>query len=112
LHRVVQIPWQDWDAGNPEPASYPAGGEPENYLLRRKHSESAASTIPPLFERYVQDTPGLQSEGMRFNAKRWNGNDIARASNWGHIFVTERLARWLVNEVPMWVSLAPAASDA
>jgi len=46
--RVVKIDWHEWDVEAEEPSQYPAGGEPENYILKRKHSATAANELPPL----------------------------------------------------------------
>ncbi|MEO0761413.1 MAG: hypothetical protein AAFZ09_06335 [Pseudomonadota bacterium] len=47
--RCVRLAWQDWDLEAEEPRCYPAGGEPENYILRRKHVPELADALEPLF---------------------------------------------------------------
>ena len=41
LARIVNLAWHEWDLTSDHPAKYPAGGEPENYVLGRKDSEAA-----------------------------------------------------------------------
>jgi hypothetical protein len=41
-HRIVRLDWHNWDKDAHEPVSYPAGGEPENYILGCKHSPEVA----------------------------------------------------------------------
>ncbi|MEM6421786.1 MAG: hypothetical protein AAF698_04285 [Pseudomonadota bacterium] len=47
--RCVKLAWEEWDLDADEPQRYPAQGEPENYVLGRKHSPNTAAALPPLF---------------------------------------------------------------
>src|SRR2546422_903508 len=55
--RVPQIDWRAWDPYGSEEMKYPAGNEPENYILRRKHSPAAAKALGELWELRFQ--PGI-----------------------------------------------------
>jgi hypothetical protein len=61
LKRIVQLDWRSWDLQAEEPPKYPAGGEPENYILGRKHNPRIASEVGPLWEVVIDallDDPG------------------------------------------------------
>jgi hypothetical protein len=62
VRRVVPVMWEQWDSSADDPREYPAGGEPENYLLRRRHSTQAASGLPTLHEMHIPETSGLQPQ--------------------------------------------------
>lgn len=105
--RVVSLAWHEWDPGAEEPRLYPAGGEPENYILKRRHSAELCSQLPTLWELAVPDAPGLQRGGGAFDPSHYSGQDICRASRFGHLFVSDRLASWLQSNLGPWVSLHP-----
>ncbi len=44
--RVVRLDWRRWDLTAAEPARYPAGGEPESYIEKRKHEPELAVIRP------------------------------------------------------------------
>jgi hypothetical protein len=108
LARVVKLDWHRWDANADEPAEYPAGGEPEHYLTKRRHSPSVCSQLPTLWELFVPDLLGLQLEDGAFDPSLYSGQDICRGSRWGHIFVSDRFGAWIQTNLAPWVSLRPA----
>jgi hypothetical protein len=69
--KAVKIGWREWDMSTDAPKVYPAGSEPENYILRRKHNEVVCSEIPPLW-----NVNGSKIVGP-FNdwASQWNDGD-------------------------------------
>jgi hypothetical protein len=59
--RIVRLDWSHWDRTAKEPLTYPPGGEPENYLERRKHDPALADQLGTLWEvliRHTVDDPG------------------------------------------------------
>jgi hypothetical protein len=56
--RIVDLDWQSWPPG-PNPAKYPAGGEPENYVLGRKHNPSVADALGNLWELTAESGASL-----------------------------------------------------
>jgi hypothetical protein len=112
IGKVVDIPWERWNADSEEPEIFPAGGEPENYILKRAHSPAVASALPALREVVVPDTPGLQMEGGAFDHSKYSGQDWARGSKWGFTFVSDRLTDWLRKEVPEWIIVEPVTRAA
>lgn len=55
--RIVRLDWRSWDLSAAHPAFYPPGGEPENYILGRKHNAALSEAIGPLW-RLVAEAPG------------------------------------------------------
>lgn len=95
--KIVDIPWTDWDPLK-EPPRYPAGGEPENYILRRKHNERLAGLMPDLWELAVPEgganvgrVSGCKSAKLILFENTWNKADAFRVKkhpSW--IFFTQR----------------------
>ena len=102
--KIVKLNWESWDQSADEPGEYPAGGEPENYILKRKHSQETSDELGSLWEVALPDVEGLQKEGGAVNATKYQGQDICRASRWGHIYISDRVRVWLENNYGEWVS--------
>jgi hypothetical protein len=49
-NRIIDIPWHTWDRKARLPAQIPASGEPEEYILDRKHSQIVATQMEELWE--------------------------------------------------------------
>src|SRR5919204_782761 len=43
--RIVRLEWERWDRTADEPEEYPETGEPEDYILGRRHSPQLAKQI-------------------------------------------------------------------
>jgi hypothetical protein len=54
--RIVRLDWSDWDRTAKEPPTYPPGGEPENYVGRRKHDPALADQLGTLWEVIIHKT--------------------------------------------------------
>jgi hypothetical protein len=92
LTRIVKYPWHEWDLDAKDPAKYPSAGEPENYVLKRKHSPELASAMQ-IIELVVDqiepaeslpDDRDLIRRGSRLLAS-------ARAREW----MAQRWDRWI-----------------
>jgi hypothetical protein len=108
LTKVVRLDWSDWDRDG-DPPIYPAGGEPENYILRRKHDAALAAEMPPLWAWKVKQTPGLQVLGG-FNIRRHlhPGTDVAASG--ACVWVSDRVKAWLEHRVGDWLGFRPVQS--
>jgi hypothetical protein len=106
--KIVAIDWEHWDPMAEEPATYPAGGEPENYLLRGRHSRDAVQRMPELHELRVVVTPGLQREGGAVETSLYVGQDFSRGHQCGHIYVSKRAKDWLEGVAGEWVTFRRA----
>jgi hypothetical protein len=96
--RIVLIDWRDWDLAAPEPDRLPASGEPENYILGRKHSPALAEQIGPLWEVYAEKT--LEE----------SKNDFARAPGYHRlsgsgVVVSDHARKWLLANAAEWVRI-------
>jgi len=88
--RIVRVDWRHWDRTKSDPERYPPDGEPENYILRRRHNAALAHEIGPLWE-VVIDTDG---DG--------ESRDVVRTST-GRIFVSEAGREWLAHNAGEWL---------
>ena len=94
LIKIVKIDIEHWDWSAEEPEKYPAGGEPENYIERRKHSADAASALPPLFWIAASETfsypPSRLIEDLRASPPSVDAFRVTL-----DLFVSPRLRDWL-----------------
>lgn len=92
MKRIVRLDWHTWDLTAEEPKLYPAGGEPENYILGRPHNEALADAMSPLWELVAVERPGIQVEGSaKVDLSNYDGEDFVRASRWGYRYVSAGL---------------------
>lgn len=105
--KVTKIDWRSWDLGAKEPERYPAGGEPENYIERRKHAPEIAAEMPALWAVDVVPRPGVQKEGTKalFHSQI---PDINLFRTYSLLFASRRLAEFLQDRVGEWVECPPA----
>ena len=104
--RIPKIDWRRWEPYGPEEMKYPAGGEPENYLLRRKHSAEAADALGELFElRFGRGIKATREGGYRLLAESWNGADFIASDGleFSHNYVSERARDWLLEHGDGWI---------
>lgn len=107
LVKTPLIDWRRWSPYGDAEMKYPAGNEPENYLLRRKHSPESSAAIGTLW--YLQFQPGIQISyggGLHLLASTWNGNDffVSDEDRPVHNYVSERARDWLLENVGEWVA--------
>ncbi len=113
---IVDLHWEAWDLSADEPAEYPEGGEPENYILGRPHSPIATAAIGDLWELVVDKTATVIKperkprqpwsdffKECRIDVSTWNGADIFRSQNFGSIFLSERGRDWFLNNFGLYV---------
>jgi hypothetical protein len=97
LARAVRLAWHEWDLDADEPAKYPSGGEPENYILRRKHNPDLAASFPAMFEVVVSElAPG---EGPP------DDRDLVRRGPY-RLLISRRAKEWMERRWDRWVTFA------
>ncbi|MCB1262546.1 MAG: hypothetical protein KDB33_19455, partial [Acidimicrobiales bacterium] len=94
LARVVNLRWEAWDLSADWPERMPAGGEPENYVLRRKDSAAARAGMPDVFEvvlPHVGATMPPTTDAPVVLADRFP------------IMARDEVGTWFVDQWPRWV---------
>lgn len=115
---IVPLRWELWDLSAPEPPIYPAGNEPERYILDQEHSNEIAAAMGDIWElvipitaQAVADRP--EKRGMpwifRVNQSTWNGNPIFRSNN--GTYLTEEARDWFSERWQQFVSLQECLTD-
>jgi hypothetical protein len=76
LTKVPKVDWLEWEPYGTKEMKYPAGGEPENYILRRKHSPEAAVAIGELFEIRFKRGIEVSRDGAITSWRLVDGSDL------------------------------------
>jgi|SRR5215813_1853514 len=103
---IAELHWEDWHLDAEEPQEFPETGEPEDYILGKPHSPTAASALGDLWEVVVPPTvtilrsrPVVTSyEELRIDMGTWNGADLIRGEGYGSILFSERARNWFTEE--------------
>jgi hypothetical protein len=107
--RIVRVDWHLWDRTAEEPETYPSSGEPEDYILRGRHSAEASRAIGRLWEMVGMGVPGLQLKEGYLDPDKHPGADLcADAPSPGYLFASQRLRDWLAEDLGEWVRFEPA----
>jgi hypothetical protein len=104
--RIVNLPWHTWDTNAEDPAELPESGEPEDYILERRHSPDLADGLGPIWRLVVPEAADIERESTedRWNDRiylvvsSWTGADIFHARGVGYYFVSETAQSWLARE--------------
>ena len=98
LDRIVDINWHEWDLSAEDPVRYPAGGEPENYILGRKHNERIAAQMPTL---WALDVPRVANPlALATFDEEGLDADIDIFVSAGDFYVMPNLMNWIKANVP------------
>jgi len=115
--RIVRLDWEKWDLKAEAPLKYPSQGEPENYILGRKHSPKIADMLGDIWELVLEEcadfearNPDPETDDKRVHLKltRWDGRDMFRVGRVRHSCVTEKAKAWLEQRASDWVSFQRA----
>jgi hypothetical protein len=115
--RIVRLEWETWDRTAEDPVKYPAGGEPESYILGRKHVPALAEAMGDLWEICLQAraaTERVWTGPLPWDVdifvlrSTWDGSDWFLARGVGYVYVSERAKAWLEATVPEWVTFKHA----
>ncbi len=101
-----KIDWREWQPYGEKEMKYPAGGEPENYIERRKHSPEASAEFEPLTALLFQ--PAIDfvfGKDAHVVASSWAGTDffVARTARPIYKYVSQRGRDWLTEHAADWV---------
>jgi len=97
--KIVNVDWQNWDTAEQLPHK-PKSGEPEDFILKGKHSESLATEMNEIWVICPTNTAnGVIDKDKKvpdayhhiyLNVADWNGNDVFRTPQLGYIFCTKK----------------------
>ena len=105
--RIPMIDWREWEPYGSKEMKYPTGGEPENYILRRKHSPEAADGLGEIWElRFQLGIQVSREGGYHLVGDTWKGSDFFQADGdySNNHYVSEKARDWLLEKVPEWVA--------
>ena len=92
--RIVRLDWRRWDLGAREPERPPPSGEPENFILMRKHNKEMSHAMGMLWE-------------LRLDVEVDGGSDLVRPRP-GLILASLRARDWLADRAGNWLRFVPA----
>jgi hypothetical protein len=112
---IVELPWETWDLSAEEPAQFPESGEPEDYILGKPHSPTAAAALGDLWEIAVARSVTIlhpktiidSYKELRIDLSTWNGDDLIRSDGYGSILFSERACDWLSERWGEYVQFDP-----
>ncbi len=115
FHKIVDLDWTEWDLGAEDPKIYPSGGEPENYISKRKHSPEIAEKMEAIWclkldsqtltgrkERNVSD-----KQDLFIIENSWTENDIFISEGSGYIFFSEKAKLWFDTNADGFANFEP-----
>ena len=109
--KIPKLNWEEWNLDAPEPDEYPRGGEPENYILKRWHSRTAARQMgdvwrinpPESAESACASDDDDEELVVMVNLSTWDGSHFFGSRNQGFFFVTEKLLGWFQERTGDWL---------
>lgn len=103
---IVELHWEKWDLTAEEPATYPRGGEPERYILGKRHSFKASEAMGDLWRIVLEDSARLEPvstprRGLVFQyvLGSWTGNDIFSVNSYS-AYCSSRARDWFKATFP------------
>ncbi|RWW91786.1 hypothetical protein [Flavobacterium cerinum] len=97
--KIVKLEWEGWDA-NEKIHDKPKSGEPEDFILKRKHDPELAEKLPGIWVMILNTTSAGQIDLSKKNVgdyshisidlTDWDGSDLFRTPQLGHLFCTEK----------------------
>jgi hypothetical protein len=99
---VVELPWETWNLDAVQPAEFPESGQPEDYILGKRHSPNASRELGELWEIVVPSTATIlrprsvvsSYQELRIDLNTWNGSDLFRGEGYGSILFSENARDW------------------
>jgi hypothetical protein len=108
---IVELHWEAWNLDADEPTEFPDSGEPEDYVLGKQHSPTAAEALGELWELAIPNTATiLHSEPvvspydtLKLDLRSWNGADLIRSEGYGRALFSQRACDWFTEHWGMYV---------
>lgn len=108
---IVELHWEAWNLDTDEPPEFPDSGEPEDYVLGKPHSPTAAEALGSLWEVAIPNTatiirsqPTVTSyKELKLDPNSWNGADLFRSEGYRGALFSERARDWFTEHWGMYV---------
>lgn len=108
---IVELHWEAWNLDADEPAEFPDSGEPEDYVLGKPHSPSAAEALGNLWEVAIPNTATIirpqstviSHKELKLDVNSWNGADLFRSEGYGGALFSQRSRDWFADHWGMYV---------
>ncbi len=99
--RIVRLDWHLWNRSAEQPAAYPENGEPEEYILGRKHCRATAAALGDLWELRLEEgvTEIERGDGTLVSASSWTGIDLFHGTKTRYRYASARAQAWLEQHV-------------
>ncbi len=110
--RIVKLSWDAWDRDAALPPSVPASGEPEDYILKRRHSAAAAQALGDVWEvvlpvaARVERSPGRE---VSLLLDTWGGDDLFRAEGVLYNYASPKAQEWLAEHASEFIMFQDCA---
>ena len=99
---IVELHWEAWNLNAHEPPEFPDSGEPEDQVLGKQHSSTAAEALGELWEVAIPNTASIlrpQStvssyKELKLDLSSWNGADLIRSEGYGGALFSQRARHW------------------
>lgn len=96
--KIVELNWEAWDESQKIPDK-PKSGEPEDFIIKRKHNSELAQQLPNIWVMIINNTStgnidkskkGLgEYSHLSIDLSTWDGSDVFRTPQLGHVLCTE-----------------------
>jgi hypothetical protein len=112
---IVELHWETWDLSAEEPAGYPSSGDPEDYILGKPHSPTAAMAMGELWELVIpfsveilRPAPIVSSyKELTIDLRTWDGADVLRGRGYGGTLFSQRAQDWFTERWGQYVTFDP-----
>jgi hypothetical protein len=111
--RIVRVDWHTWNLEAGDPKYYPKEGEPEGFILDKRHSKMMSKYIGDIWEvvpsigaemKRIQVGEMSWDVAFEYVAGSWNGSDIFKVEENGYKYVSPRAKAWFEENFPRWSS--------
>ncbi len=111
---IVKLDWHKWNRKLDEPPLFPSSGEPEDYILNRKHNPKLAEEIGSIWELVVvkkgqierrkkENPTGWSDVDIYFIAETWPGVDFFLAEGVAYMYITPKAKKWFEENAGEWL---------
>ncbi|PIF45386.1 hypothetical protein CLU96_2390 [Chryseobacterium sp. 52] len=114
--KIVKIDWQNWSTDEKIPEK-PKSGEPEDFIFKGKNDEVLIHATENIWVISPGDTAkGIIDKDKKvvgeynhisLNISDWNGDDVFRTPELGHVFCTENFKNTIDNKIDSYLTFIP-----